>query len=63
MTETEQRNLEQVLGMLKCLESRGDLGRFFAPEVEQHELPNRLRPTGGVAKGLAMLQTNQQKGQ
>jgi ketosteroid isomerase-like protein len=63
MTESEERNLNRVREYLAALE-RGDSGEslrgFFADDVEQIELPNRLNPKGQQSDLAGMLARSEQ---
>jgi ketosteroid isomerase-like protein len=50
MTPLEAQNLETIRAYLAALEAfatGGALARFFTPDAEQIEFPNRLNPNGG----------------
>jgi ketosteroid isomerase-like protein len=63
MTESEERNLNRVREYLAALE-RGDSGEslrgFFADDVQQIELPNRLNPKGQQSDLAGMLARSEQ---
>src|ERR1700722_5938197 len=63
MTESEERHLNRVRESLAALE-RGDSGEslrgFFADDVEQIELPNRLNPKGQQSDLAGMLARSEQ---
>ncbi len=58
MTSEVQENVALIREYLQALEAMatGDaLARFFAPEVRQVELPNRLNPNGGSSDLSTLL--------
>jgi ketosteroid isomerase-like protein len=63
MTENEEHNLNRVRDYLAALE-RGDSGEslrvFFADDMQQIELPNRLNPKGQQSDLAGMLARSQQ---
>jgi ketosteroid isomerase-like protein len=61
----EQANLETARKYLQAIEAgaTGDaLARFFTPDVQQHELPNRMAPAG-VRRDLAAILASAAHGQ
>jgi ketosteroid isomerase-like protein len=66
MTEQEQANIEHVRAYLAAIAGgntgdRGDvMGRFFAPDAIQIELPNRLNPNGGESDLAALRKRSEQ---
>ncbi len=65
MTNTETKNASHVRAYLSALESGtvgAALAAFFADDVVQVELPNRLNPKGGTSDRETLLQ-RAEKGQ
>jgi len=59
MTDVERANLELVRDYLRALEAAATgeaLARFFAADVVQIELPNRLHPSGGRSDLARLLE-------
>lgn len=64
MSSLPAPNLQLVLDYLRAIEERADetqLAAFFAPDVRQHEFPNRLVERG-AARDLEQLLAGSRKG-
>jgi len=63
MTDLEAANLSTIRTYLEALQSgaAGEaLARFFTPDAQQVELPNRLNPSGGVSDLRTILARSEQ---
>ncbi|MGY4828216.1 nuclear transport factor 2 family protein [Sphaerotilaceae bacterium SBD11-9] len=63
MATEESANLATVRAYLKALESGAvgeALARFFTPDAQQIELPNKLNPTGGQSDLPTLLKRAEQ---
>ncbi len=61
---TEHPSLQLVLDYLRAIEQNAEeaeLSSFFAPDVKQHEFPNRLVERG-AARGLEQILAGSRKG-
>jgi len=63
MPSLEESNLATVRAYLEALQSGAvleALGRFFTPDAQQIELPNRLNPHGSVSDLPTLLERAKQ---